>query len=103
MNFERFHNFKFGKNLDNVTSLDEITMSALGIEVWALHDMGEMEMPPYTLHRLLPHRCFRHLRRLHPRDAPDRIYDCMVRTLSMGWVIDLAHPNIRDTAARHVG
>ena len=30
-NFERYHNDNFGKNLDNVTTIDEISMTSLGV------------------------------------------------------------------------
>ena len=40
-NFERYHNDNFGKNLGNVTTIDEISMTSLGVEGWALLDVGE--------------------------------------------------------------
>ena len=42
-NFERYHNDNSGKNLDNVTTIDEISMTSLGVEGWALFDVGETE------------------------------------------------------------
>ena len=33
-NFERYHNDNFGKNLDNVTTIDEISMKPLGVSTW---------------------------------------------------------------------
>ena len=67
-----------------VTPIETIANSALGIEAWALHDLGLMETPPnssrlLTLHLARLHRLLVHPRRLYPWDAPDRIYDCMVR------------------------
>ena len=75
-NHENFHNINVDLKRDHITPIETIANSALEIEGWALHDVGLMEPRLLHIHRLLHLRL---VQALHPRDAPDRIYDCMVR------------------------
>jgi hypothetical protein len=43
MNYEKFMNSEYGSNLDWATNIETVAATSLGVEGWALHDVGTLE------------------------------------------------------------
>ncbi len=46
MNYEKYMNSEYGSNLDWATSIETVAATSLGVEGWALHDVGALEEEP---------------------------------------------------------
>ena len=45
LNYKNFMNAEYGSNLDWATHIDTVTATSLGIEGWALYDVGTLDEP----------------------------------------------------------
>ena len=43
MNYEKFTNSEYGLNLDWATNIETVAATSLGVDGWALHDVGTLE------------------------------------------------------------
>ena len=51
MNYEKYMNSEYGSNLDWATGIETVAATSLGVEGWALHDVGTLEEEKGRVHK----------------------------------------------------